>query len=134
MTYFNQAIMTFGKVNNTQTSGDYIKNKTAQNTFCNTNKCYITKKLSSQNDLLLYNNARNLQYFSNNINKTSLNINLITKLNLNNVIILKEDVSPFNSPAKINKSNTNYIYDPIGSLFGNSFCKLNNYTQYMQKI
>jgi len=129
------ANMTFGNLKNNETAGDYIKNKTAKTTFCHTKKCSINKKIHSQNDLLLYNKSRYLQHFShNNFNKTNLNINLITQLNLKNLPVLQENFSPFSIPASITPNNNNYIYDPSGDLFGNTPCGLNNYTHFMQFI
>ena len=66
----------FGVFSETLDSGEYIQNKKAKATFCNTNICVPNRKVGSQGNFFLYKKSANLP--------TSLNINLITKMGLKN--------------------------------------------------
>jgi hypothetical protein len=85
----------FGSFYKPQTAGEYINNK--------------------KNNLYLHHNT---------FNKTNLNRNLITKLNLSNVNVI--DKIPLSDPYLA------YNIDPDGELFGNSVCGLNNYNNYLE--
>lgn len=129
-----QARPSFELFNKTQDSGDYIYNKKAKTTFCFPNNCKPIKTINNQSDLLLFNRSNNLKYYANNINRANLNINLITKLDLNNIPVLQSNITPFSTPTEITTSLTpysSYSYDPSGLLFGNTTCGINNYVNYM---
>jgi hypothetical protein len=86
----------FGTFYNLQTAGEYINNK-----------------------------KTNLYLHHNTFNKTNLNRNLVTKLNLLNVTVI--DTNPSSEPPYLA-----YNIDPSGALFGNSVCGLNNYNNYLE--
>ena len=85
----------FGTFYKSQTAGDYINNKKT--------KLYL---------------------HHNTFNKTNLNRNLVTKLNLSNVTVI-ESIPP-------SEPYLAYNIDPDGELFGNSVCGLNNYVNYLE--
>jgi hypothetical protein len=66
-------------------------------------------------------------------NPASLNINLVTNLNLLDVpVILENDTN--SSPAYLSTAVIPYLayrIDPSGNLFGNTICDINNFTEYM---
>jgi hypothetical protein len=70
-------------------------------------------------------------------NKTNLNVNLITKLDLNGVKVIENNLTG-QTPTSIvlNPSSgipyyNNYNIDPDGVLFGNTTCGINNYEKFM---
>jgi hypothetical protein len=85
----------FGTFYKSQTAGEYINNK-----------------------------KTNLYLHHNTFNKTNLNRNLVTKLNLLNVTVI--DTIPSTDPYLA------YNIDPSGALFGNSVCGFNNYVNYLE--
>jgi hypothetical protein len=124
---------TFGTFKSKYRSSDYITNKKAQTIFCNSSIC---PKGLSYEQLLLFKKLKNLNnYDCNNVNSANLNINLITKLNLENVSVIKNNVTD-TSPTTIDSTTTNpylkYTIDPNGSLFGNTICGENNYVNYQE--
>ena len=131
---------TFGVFNETKDAGDYILNKKSKATFCAANNCTAGTKVKSQGNLLLLKKSNYLNYYqcTNNINPINLNINLITKLNLQDVPVIQSNSSPYETPTSI-ISNTatstiylDYIIDPNGKLFGNTPCGINNYLNYLE--
>ena len=131
----NSGKKTFGVFVEPLQAGEYIYNKKAKATYCNTNSCSPGLKVGSESDLLLYKKSNNLIYFPCKyaINKANLNINLITKLDLTEVPVI-EDFSGNVVPATLSPTNVPYLQyniDPSGNLFGNSICGINNYVKYM---
>ena len=125
----------FGVFSEPQNAGDYTYNKKAKTTFCRANKCVPSKTVNTQGNLLLLNRSNRLKYYAcvNSINKANLNINLISKLDLLDVPVIK-NVDSSNIPIPINISDIpylDYIIDPSGALFGNTICGLNNYVKYL---
>jgi hypothetical protein len=142
----------FGVFSESQNAGDYTYNKKAKSTYCNAKFCtrsltvgsesnYLLFKRSnssltvgSESNYLLFKRAKKLSVYPclNSIDKTNLDINLITKLNLTGVPVI-EDASG-NIPSTINTSTTpykDYKIDPSGNLFGNTICGINNWEKYM---
>jgi hypothetical protein len=126
---------TFEVYKEPQNAGDYIKNKKALTTFCGANVCKQSRSVGSQGDLLLRNTSNYLNYYScDNVDKTNLYINLITKLDLYDVPVIQNNKPPFNTPTDISANviaYTNYLIDPSGNLFGNTICGTNNYENYL---
>jgi hypothetical protein len=106
----NTGKTTFGNFVENKTAGDYIYNKK----FKTINNCCVT------NDM----------YF----NKSNLNINLITKLDLTDVPVISNNSGE--SPTTLDISDNvipylNYRIDPSGLLFGNTVCGLYNFENYL---
>jgi hypothetical protein len=129
----------FGQFLESQDAGDYILNKAAKTTYCIPNKCTPSIKVGSQNNYLLYKKSNNLtiqRNCLNSINKSNLNINLITKLNLKDIPVI-EDFSGNKVPSNIIDSNLiipylEYNVDPKGLLFGNTLCGADNFLRYLE--
>ena len=135
-----QARPTFGVYNESLYAGEYIFKKKARTTFCNSNLCPGGPIVSSQGELLLLNKAKRLDNFCSNtpFNKTNLNINLITVLDLSGCCTVQTNII---SPETQNCSVTipppplsdpffvDYTIDPNGCLFGETLCGANNYLQ-----
>jgi len=127
---------TFGVFSEPQEAGDYIYNKKAKTIYCSTNNCIPNISLGSESNYLLFNRYNQLTSypFNNSINKTNLNINLITKMNLNNVPVIA-DLSNNSTPVTISTGALPYLtynVDPCGNLFGNNVCGIDNYLDYLQ--
>jgi hypothetical protein len=115
-------------------ASEYIYNKKARASFCIANNCPPRNKVGSESNLLLFKRSNRLQLYpcKNKINKANLNINLITKLDLESVPVI-EDMSG-NVPSTITSTAIpflDYNIDPSGNLFGNTICGVNNYVNYM---
>ena len=157
----------FGENIKVQNARDYILNKSAKTSFCNAQYCDPLKKTigSSQGDLLLLRKTKTLNYYKSLIkklnqnnqnnqsfidlnyindriptyyfNKTNLNVNLITKLDLNGVKVIENNLTGQTpTPIILNPSSgipyyDNYKIDPDGLLFGNTTCGVNNYEKFM---
>jgi hypothetical protein len=124
----------FGVFSESQNAGDYTYNKKAKSTYCNAKFCTRSLTVGSESNYLLFKRAKKLSVYPclNSIDKTNLDINLITKLNLTGVPVI-EDASG-NIPSTINTSATpykDYKIDPSGNLFGNTICGINNWEKYM---
>jgi len=118
----------FGQFKESNTAGDYVLNKKAKTTFCGANMCTPSIKVNTQENLLLLRRSNKLKYYNclYSFNKANLNINLLTKLNVNKVVVLTQPINttPF-------YSFLNFILDPDGTLLGTDTCNINNYTSYM---
>ena len=146
----------FGENNKVQDARDYILEKSTKTNFCNAKYCNPLKKanVSSQSDLLLLRKSKTLNYYSSlykkqnsnyisdriptyDFNKTNLNINLITKLDLQNVSVIENNLTgQIPTPIILDPSSgipyyNNYKIDPDGVLFGNTICGVNNYEKFM---
>jgi len=128
-----------------QNAGEYILNKKTKNVYCNISLCRPQNKVKNQSDLVLLRKSNYLynRCVSYNFNKTNLNINLFTKLDLTGVKVIadsKTGVSPttilplnYKTVSVVAESPyyTLYTIDPCGELFGNSTCGINNYQDYV---
>lgn len=127
---------TFGNFGISQNSGNYIANKNIRNSFCNPNMCVKKPKFSSQSQMIAWRNANNLakKELLNSFNKTNLNINLITKLNLEDVCVIKNNETNDCKTSIVNSDEiyTKYNIDPDGRLFGDNRCNINNFTNYLE--
>ena len=124
----------FGDNKEPTVASDYIKNKKARATNCNSNVC-IKKNTGTYENYNLLHTAQQLDRYNCSLpfNKSNLNINLVTKLDTNNLCVL-QDASGGICTTRINPSlkfYENYIIDPNGVLFGNTQCTINNYVNYM---
>ena len=126
----------FGEFNEPKDASEYLYNKKARSTYCVANKCHPSIKVYSESDRLLFNKSNQLSLYPcrGTINPASLNINLITRLNLSGVAVIK-DMSNNITPSTINAGlipYLNYEIDPNGNLFGNSICGINNFKYYLR--
>ena len=127
---------TFGVFLEPLNQGDYIYNKKAKTTYCVANNCVPSVKVGSESNYLLFKRSNKLTISPclNSVNKANLYINLITKLNLENVPVI-QDMSNNQIPSTINENIPNpylvYNVDPSGNLFGNTICGINNFVNYM---
>ena len=129
----------FGVFSESQNAGDYIYNKKAVATYCNANICTPSVTIGSENNYLLFKRANKLRFYpcKNSIDKTNLNINLITKLDLTGVPVIQDFSGNKLCPTTINTITTvpspylSYNIDPSGNLFGNTICGINNWEKYM---
>jgi len=133
----NNGITSFGVFKEAQTSGDYIRNKKAKTTYCNPNVCVPNKIVDSQGQLLLLRTANHLKFYNCNdlYNKTNLNVNLITQLNLIDVPVIQSQHTmdcPTTLGVQTAADASGVIIDPCGNLFGYNTCSINNYTRYME--
>ena len=132
----NSGFKTFGVFKESQSTTDYTVNKKAQTVFCKANACVPNKSVGSQGQLDLLRKANNLKYYDcvDSFDKTNLNINLITKLDLTDVCVIKnnntgECPTPLGIQTRFDASGV--TIDPSGNLFGNDVCGINNFTRYM---
>lgn len=129
----------FGVFLESQDAGDYILNKSAQTKYCTPNICKSSIKVGSQGNYLTYQLSNRLTINSNCLNtidKTNLDINLITKLNLKDIPTIV-DFSNNKIPVNVNNSSLippylQYNIDPKGYLFGNTICGVDNYLRYLE--
>lgn len=136
---------TFKSFQSNMFASDYISNKKLKAQFCNTNTCYYNQQstisntnnyaINSSSDLIglnkvfLFNNKNFKPY-----NRSNLNVNLYTQLNLKDVNVLQQNY-PIKTPTNIDPSinfNENYTIDPSGLLFGNTLCGINNYVKFQE--
>ena len=127
----------FGVFSEPQNASEYINNKKNKTAFCNANNCNLGRKNITKPNLLLINQSKKtiINSYENALNNSNLNINLITKLDLLNVPVIR-DFSTNDVPTVINNDIDNYPYleydlDPSGNLFGNNICGINNYVNYL---
>jgi hypothetical protein len=125
----------FGVFSEPQNAGDYIYNKKARLSYCQSNVCTPSLTLGSQGNYLLFKKANKLSVYPclNSINKANLNINLITKMDLTGVPVI-QDFTTKSVPTTITTSATpflDYNIDPSGNLFGNTICGINNWEKYL---
>ena len=133
----NSGFKTFGVFKESQSTTDYTLNKKAKTTFCKANVCVPNKSVGSQGQLELLRRANNLEYYDcdDSFDKTNLNVNLITKLDLTDVCVIQNKATPPVCPTPLGIHTrfdaSGVTIDPYGSLFGNDVCGINNFTRYM---
>jgi hypothetical protein len=137
---------TFGKMKPRLYASDYIKNKAIstilqnrKNLFHLNNNVDVNSKCANcyvRGKKFCYRNKCNSKCcnYNDNIDYTKLNINLITKEDLEYVTVI-ETFPDGISPTTINPNITtpfyqNYRIDPKGELFGNTCCGKNIYLLY----
>jgi hypothetical protein len=126
---------TFKQVNEPLTSRDYIQLKKTKYSNCYPNYCHPNKNQGSQNNYLLLLRANHIALNPcPEIDKNQLYINLITKLNLNDVPVIS-NLSDNSYPVQISTSVIPYLtynIDPSGNLFGNTICGIDNWQNYVR--
>ena len=81
----------FGSINEPNNAGDNTVNNKLNSFYCS-NKCPInTTRVKSQSEYLLLQKARSLNNCSLPISNENLNVNLISKINLDNMCVLKNN-------------------------------------------
>jgi hypothetical protein len=126
---------TFETFKESQDAGQYILNKKAVASFCSPNVCVPNRALLTQSNRLLLRTANKIYLGINqdDYNRSNLNINLVTKLDLTDVPVII-DISG-NYPAQLDVTTIPYLdytIDPSGNLFGNTICGTNNFQNYLQ--
>lgn len=127
---------TFGNFGTSQEASSYIHGLSVKKQTAKQLDCISFNSLKSQGEYLKLKNtkiSRADKFFS--FNKANLSVNLVTKLNLENVCVIKNNDGI--CPTDISLNNIpylNYLIDPSGNLFGNSTCGLDNYTNYLECI
>ncbi len=132
---------TFGANSRIQNSQDYTNDKSTQFRFCNVKSCDLSKKthnIKSQSELIALKKSQHINYYGcfSSFNKTNLNVNLITKLDLKDVCVISDlegncPTPIIYTPNTCEATYNNYIIDPSGVLFGNTICGVNNYERFM---
>jgi hypothetical protein len=122
----------FGVNNAVQNAGDFILQKKAKRSYCK-----ASNNVKTQSDLLL---LRKSNYLKNkcqlySFNKSNLNVNLFTKMNLQDVSVITNtetgvSPTPIDIPCDI-PPYISYTIDPSGVLFGNTLCGINNYQNFI---
>jgi len=130
----------FGTLNQVGFQSDYISNKKAKITYC------LNRVNTNYDQYNLYNKGRSIYRCILPFNKMNLVAGQYSKMNLLSVctVIDGNPCSQIDScsgcatNASINATTatepfyqTNTI-DPVGDLFGQSQCGINNYTRYME--
>jgi hypothetical protein len=131
----NNGKTTFSQFINPVNASDYTSSKKIKNIFCPIKPCVpLNKNLYSQSYYIsnkLYKSTIENPY---DINKTQLNINLITKLDLSGNVIVVTDLSGNGYPVEIDSTVVpflKYNIDPSGNLFGNTVCGIDNFQHYI---
>jgi hypothetical protein len=115
----------FGSMKGSNHSGDNTIN-THLNSFYCSNKCPInTTRVKNQSEYLLLQKARSLNSCSLPISNTNLNINLITKINLDNLCVLKNNCTNVCNTDGIKFCIPIYLAYSIYP-YNDNYCILNN--------
>lgn len=132
------ANVTFSQIFEPLDASEYIRNKKAKYTFCSPNICHPNKNIYSQSNYLLLKRANNLAFYPciNEIDKTQLYINLLTKLDLSYNFPVISNINGGTYPVEIDPTSTTppylvYNVDPSGNLFGNDQCGPLNFENYL---
>ena len=125
----------FGNYTKHFSYADVMANKRANHIYYN---CKRTNHINSQGELMAIrkitnsacDNGCNVLPF----NKTNLQVNLITQLDLNNILILELNTDP-GKPAKIDPTLTPiysyYTIDPDNKLSGDTPCAIQKFVNYI---
>mgnify|MGYP003353770974 CR=1 FL=1 len=127
----------FGVNRESVNASDYIFRKKSKASFCSYTLCPQKYTLNSQGELNLLRKSKYLENIKQTLpfGKSNLNINLVTKLDLEGVCVI-EDASGNVCPTdivylEIPNFYNRYIIDPKGKLFGNTQCGINNFLNYL---
>jgi hypothetical protein len=146
---------TFGTLKQVSYQSDYITNKKSKLNYCNNvnytanSNCKKNNFFTNYNQYNLFNNGRYLFALDTKkklpFNKTNLIAGLYSKMNLTNVCTVIngnpcsqiESCNGCSNVVTVDASSSNPFYitntiDPIGELFGNSQCGINNFIDYME--
>ena len=130
----NNGKPTFAQFNEPMNAGQYISIKKTKYTFCKPDYCHPNKNVYSQSNYMLLKQANDLATKPCDINHTQLYVNLITKLDLSDNVVVVSDLSGNVYPVVINTNVEPYLkynIDPNGNLFGNTVCGINNFENYI---
>jgi hypothetical protein len=108
----------FAQIKKTLNASDYITTKKTKYSFFDKNEFCINYSIENECD----------------INHTQLYVNLITKLDLSDDVIVATDLSGNTSPVIIDTTVEPYLtynIDPCGNLFGNTICGITNFENYI---
>lgn len=123
---------TFGQLSASRNASDYISNKKAKSTFCNSKICLPKTPTSNQSDYLLLKNSNYIKYSTKKgANKNNLASGLNTTIDLFDVPVIQNNAGE--SPTPISTSSIpylTYVIDPSGVMFGNTICGLNNINNF----
>jgi hypothetical protein len=126
---------TFGQLSSTRNASDYISNKKAKATFCNSKTCLPKTPTINQSSYLLFKNINYIRYSTTtnpqNANKNNLASGLNTTIDLLNVPVIQNNAGE--SPTTISTSSIpylTYVIDPSGVMFGNTICGLNDINNF----
>jgi hypothetical protein len=125
--FFNNGKQCFGNLKTLDNTSDYLQKKKRR--LVNFN--YDAKYKDTYD--FYYLNRHNVPM--KQLNTTNLIYNLYSKENLQNVNVLTNknsgQVNPYINPS-LGPFYKYYKIDPLGQLFGNSQCGINNYVHYME--
>ena len=126
----------FGVFSESQSAGNYIYNKKVKATYCSKTCSPYSMNIGSESNRLLFKTAYKLGVYPclNSIDKTNLNINLITKMDLSGNVPVIQNFASKAVPTTITTTATpflDYNIDPSGNLFGNTICGINNWEKYL---
>jgi hypothetical protein len=126
---------TFGQPSASRNASDYISNKKAKTTFCNSKICLPKTPTINQSSYLLLKNANYIRYSTTTnpqgANKNNLASGLNTTIDLLNVRVIQNNAGE--SPTTISTSSIpylTYVIDPSGVMFGNTICGLNDINDF----
>ena len=127
----------FAQVNGPMNSGQYIKQKKVQYSFCAPNICKPNKNIYTYEKYYGLRAANSLKFNSifSSFNNSDLYAGLYTKLDLSilrgNTPVISTLTGTF--PVTINTETPylQYNVDPSGNLFGNTVCGINNFLNYV---
>ena len=125
---FNTAKQCFGNLQNYNNANDYLLHK--------------KQRLLKFNHNIKYKNTYDYYYLNRQnlpikqFNTSNLIYNLYSQENLQNVNVLTNSngqVNPYINPS-LNPFYKYYKIDPLGELFGNTQCGINNFVNYMEPV
>ena len=127
MAYAFKAKPSFGTLIEPLGQGEYISRKKSNKLNDNSYERYLFLKKGR------YVNNRFIP-----VNKSNLIAGLYYKMNLNNVCVIVDELGTCDN-VKIDVNSEEPFFqtdtiDPLGALFGNSECGVNNFTHYMEPI
>lgn len=127
----------FGVNKESNSASDYILRKKSTAAFCSYIICPQRYSLNTQGELNLLRRSKYLERMKTSLpfGKNNLNINLVTKLDLDGVCVIKDasgNVCPTTiTYGEIPNFYNRYVIDPNGKLFGNTQCGINNFLNYL---
>lgn len=123
---------TFGQLSASRNASDYISNKKAKATYCNSKICLPKTPTSNQSNYLLSKKSNYIRYSTEKgENKNNLASGLNTTIDLLNVRVIQNNAGE--SPTTISTSSIpylTYVIDPSGVMFGNTICGLNDINDF----
>jgi hypothetical protein len=119
----------FGSMKESNNSGDNTNNILLKSFYCSNTCPRNTTRVKSQSEYLLLQKARSLNSCSLPISNQNLNVNLISKITLDNMCVLKKNSTNVCNIDGIQSDVPIYltysIY-PTSENYNNDYCVLNN--------